>query len=181
MHLYGEDTILMAEFGRSRCSVGTKGAMKKTPFMSLGVDVCFACDPLTASGEHVIQLDIYDSNDTHVQPRNTVYLAVFPHIEAEQTGSTLSEKSSKQVLTMLSNALDLKVAKKLKITPASYSTHYENPYPKLDAGGYDELLDTMRDLRLYHDQHPEPFARDDIRQEESTAAKNTLIDPSIVL
>ena len=82
---------------------------------------------------------------------------------------------------MLSNALDLTVAKKLKITPDSYGRHYENPYPKLDGGGYDELLDTMRDLRLNHDQHPEPFQRDDIRQEENAVAKNTLMDPSVVL
>ena len=52
---------------------------------------------------------------THVKPRNTVYLAVFLHIEAEQTSATLLDKSSEQVVTMLSNALDLKVAKKLKI------------------------------------------------------------------
>ena len=146
MHLYGEDTILMAEFGRGQSYFGKKGAMRNTPFMSPGVRNTFACDLLTAGGEHVNQFDIYDSNDTHVKPRNTVYLAVFPHVEAEQTSATLSEKSSKEVVTMLSNALDLKVAKKLKTTPVSYSTHYENPYPKLDGGGHDELLDTMRDL-----------------------------------
>lgn len=98
MHLYGEDTILMAEFGRGRGVCGRKGAMQNTPSMSLGVNTCFACDPLTASGEHVIQLDIYDSNDTHVKPRNTVYLAVFPHIEAKQTSATLSGKSTEQVV-----------------------------------------------------------------------------------
>ena len=89
--------------------------------MSLGVNNCFACDPLIASGGHVTQLDTYDSKDTHVKPRNTVYLASFPHIEAEQTSATLSGKSTEQVVTMMSNALDLTVAKELKITPDSYN------------------------------------------------------------
>ena len=134
----------MAEFGRTRNTCGRKGVMQNTPFMSLGVNIGFACDPLTAIGAHVIQLDIYDSNDTHVEPRNTIYLAVSPHIEAELTSATLSEKSTGQVVTMLSNALDLTFAKKLKITPDSYGRNYENPYPKLDGGGriarYDEGL-----------------------------------------